>query len=98
MHPPPAAQRWRELRLHYLPFIVYVAAAIAAGLIWREYVNPPTLVGQVDAIQTNVSSTKSGTLPFTGFDLRWTIAMGVVLMGAGFGLLALQRRQRRSRG
>jgi hypothetical protein len=34
-------------------------------------------------------------LPFTGFDLRWDIGFGVVLLGAGFSILAMQRRQRR---
>jgi hypothetical protein len=28
-------------------------------------------------------------------DLRWTIAVGLLLMGAGFAIVALQRRQRR---
>jgi hypothetical protein len=35
------------------------------------------------------------TLPFTGFDLRWSLAVGVLLMGAGFSIVAVQRRQRR---
>jgi len=40
-------------------------------------------------------SSKSGTLPFTGFDLRWSFAIGVVLMGAGFSIIVVQRRARR---
>ncbi|MCW2969717.1 MAG: hypothetical protein JWO23_844, partial [Solirubrobacterales bacterium] len=35
------------------------------------------------------------TLPFTGLDLRWTIAVGLLLMGAGFAIVGLQRRHRR---
>jgi hypothetical protein len=38
---------------------------------------------------------KSSTLPFTGFDLRWSLAVGVLLIGAGFSIVAVQRRQRR---
>lgn len=38
---------------------------------------------------------KATTLPFTGFDLRWDIGLGLVLMGAGFSIVAVQRRQRR---
>ncbi len=38
---------------------------------------------------------KASTLPFTGFDLRWSLAVGVLLMGAGFSIVAVQRRQRR---
>jgi hypothetical protein len=39
---------------------------------------------------------KASTLPFTGFDLRWSIAAGVLLIGAGFGIVVAQRRQRGS--
>jgi hypothetical protein len=38
---------------------------------------------------------KATTLPFTGFDLSWDIGFGVVLIAAGFSILAMQRRQRR---
>jgi hypothetical protein len=38
---------------------------------------------------------KSSTLPFTGLDLRWTFAVGIVLMGAGFSIVVVQRRSRR---
>ncbi len=41
---------------------------------------------------------KTGTLPFTGFDLRWSLGFGLVLMGAGFSIVAVQRRQRRQDG
>jgi hypothetical protein len=44
---------------------------------------------------TTPTETKASTLPFTGFDLRWSLAIGVVLMGAGFSIVAVQRRQRR---
>lgn len=38
---------------------------------------------------------KASTLPFTGFDLRWSVGIGVLLMGAGLSIVAVQRRQRR---
>jgi hypothetical protein len=38
---------------------------------------------------------KATTLPFTGFNLSWDIGFGVVLIAAGFSILAMQRRQRR---
>jgi len=41
---------------------------------------------------------KATTLPFTGFDLRWTIGAGLLLMGMGFTLVTAQRRQRRNSG
>jgi len=44
---------------------------------------------------TTSTTPKASTLPFTGFDLRWDIGFGVVLLGAGISILAMQRRQRR---
>jgi hypothetical protein len=38
------------------------------------------------------------TLPFTGFDLRWTLGMGLLLVGAGFSIVTVQRRHRRDGG
>jgi hypothetical protein len=38
---------------------------------------------------------KSSTLPFTGLDLRLVVAVGILLVGAGFSIMVVQRRQRR---
>jgi hypothetical protein len=37
-------------------------------------------------------SAKASTLPFTGFDLRWSIGMGLLLIGAGVAIVTMQRR------
>src|SRR3989440_2182600 len=44
------------------------------------------------------TSAKASTLPFTGLDLRWTIAIGLLLIAAGASIVVMQRRQRRSTG
>jgi hypothetical protein len=41
------------------------------------------------------SPEKASTLPFTGFDLRWSLVIGVVLIGAGFSIVMVQRRHHR---
>jgi hypothetical protein len=41
------------------------------------------------------TTAKASTLPFTGFDLRWSLAIGLLLVGAGFSIVAVQRRERR---
>jgi hypothetical protein len=46
---------------------------------------------------TPTSSEKASTLPFTGFDLRWDIGLGLLLIAAGVSIVVLQRRQRRER-
>ena len=38
---------------------------------------------------------KSSSLPFTGLDLRLVVAVGILMLGAGFSIVAVQRRQRR---
>jgi len=34
------------------------------------------------------------TLPFTGFDLRWSFGIGLLLLAAGFSIVMMQRRRR----
>jgi hypothetical protein len=38
--------------------------------------------------------TAAKTLPFTGFDLRWSFGIGLLLMAAGFSIVLTQRRRR----
>ena len=47
---------------------------------------------------TTTTTPKASTLPFTGFDLRWTVGLGLLLMGAGFSIVTVQRRQRSDGG
>jgi hypothetical protein len=61
----------------------------------------PTTTSSAPAAGTSPTTTKSAkasTLPFTGFDLRWTIGIGLLLMGAGFSIVTVQRRHRRDTG
>jgi len=44
---------------------------------------------------TPTTSEKATTLPFTGFDLRWDLGLGVLLIVAGVSIVVVQRRQRR---
>lgn len=47
---------------------------------------------------TAPATEKASTLPYTGFDLRWDVAIGAVLMAAGASIVVVQRRQRRNSG
>jgi uncharacterized surface anchored protein len=40
-------------------------------------------------------ASSNSTLPFTGLDLRLVIVVGILMMGAGFSIVAVQRRQRK---
>jgi hypothetical protein len=44
---------------------------------------------------TTAKESKASTLPFTGFDLRWSLGIGLLLIGAGFSIVVVQRRQAR---
>ncbi len=44
---------------------------------------------------SSTSPEKASTLPFTGLDLRWVVVVGLLLVGAGFSIVVVQRRQRR---
>ena len=55
-----------------------------------------TTSGAPTTTTTPAKSAKASTLPFTGLDLRWTVAIGLLLMGVGFSIVTVQRRQRRS--
>jgi hypothetical protein len=57
-----------------------------------------TAPAKTSSTPTTATSPKASTLPFTGFDLRWDIGFGLLLMGAGFSIVAMQRRQRRQSG
>ncbi len=50
------------------------------------------------AATTEPTAKKASTLPFTGFDLRWTIGGGLLLIAMGFSIMTAQRRQRRDTG
>jgi hypothetical protein len=47
---------------------------------------------------TTTTTPTSKALPFTGFDLRWSFGIGLLLIGAGFSIVMIQRRQRRESG
>lgn len=60
--PTPPAQRWREVRLLYLPRAVFVVGVIAAAWIWTRGVAPATLVAEVEVMQAEVRSVQAGVL------------------------------------
>ena len=48
--PTPASQRIREFRVRFVPPIVFLCTIAAIFLMWRDYVSPPTFVGQVEPV------------------------------------------------
>jgi hypothetical protein len=57
-----------------------------------------TAPATTSSVPTTTTSPKASSLPFTGFDLRWTVGAGLLLMGMGFSIVTAQRRQGRDSG
>lgn len=77
--------------------------APATGTSPEKQSSTPTKTTAPETTSTPTTSTeptakKASTLPFTGFDLRWTIGAGVLLLAMGFSIVTAQRRQRRNTG
>jgi len=47
---------------------------------------------------TTTAPAKASTLPFTGFNLSWTVGGGLLLIAAGGSIMVMQRRGRREGG
>jgi multidrug resistance efflux pump len=60
--PIPAEQRWRDLRLQFTPAVVFLAVLTAIVFLWKDYVSPVTMIGQVEIVRENVVSPKPGIL------------------------------------
>jgi cytoskeletal protein RodZ len=64
----------------------------------KEKSTPASSTGAETSGSAPAKSANASTLPFTGFDLRWTIAIGLLLIGIGLSIVAVQRRQRSNSG
>src|SRR5512146_1686966 len=60
--PIPFRQRWRSARVRLLPAVVFAVIIICLAVLWRDYAAAPSLVGQAESIQANVSSYRPGML------------------------------------
>src|ERR1700690_3986374 len=60
--PIPVRQHWCNLRLRFVPPVVFGVAILVIALLWDGHVAAPTLVGQVEPQLAAVSSQKAGVL------------------------------------
>jgi hypothetical protein len=73
----------------------------STGTSPSEETEKPATTPSTEATPTTTTTPEAATtktLPFTGFDLRWSFGLGLLLMGAGFSIVVVQRRQRREDG
>ena len=60
-----------------------------------EKTTAPEKTAEPTATTTTAAAKKATSLPFTGLDLRWTVAAGFLLVAMGGSIVIVQRRQRR---
>jgi hypothetical protein len=60
--PTPVAQRWREFRIQILPIIVFVGILAAILMMWRNFVQPPSVVGEAQAVKAKVAGPEEGVI------------------------------------
>lgn len=60
--PRPAAELWRDIRLRYVPVLVYLAGVVLVVHLWRTQWIPSNFTGEVQAPFANVASPLDGLL------------------------------------
>jgi hypothetical protein len=75
----------------------------ASGTSPSKSTKTPTTTKAVEPATTSTTPTttepaKASTLPFTGFNLTWTVGGGLLLVCAGGSIMVMQRRGRRDGG
>jgi multidrug resistance efflux pump len=77
--PTPSAQLWRQLRLQYLPVVIFVAGVAGAAMLWTQWVAPPTLVGEAEAVRTELRSGQAGLLANLNIDVLQPVKAGQII-------------------
>lgn len=60
--PTPASQRWREIRIQVLPFVVFLTVLTGIVFLWKSYVQPVGVIGYADTNLVNVTSLQDGMI------------------------------------
>lgn len=77
--PTPSAQVWRQLRLQYLPIVIFAAGVAAAALLWTRWVAPPTLIGEAEAVRTELRAGQAGMVTELAIDVLQPVTAGQVI-------------------
>ena len=64
--PRPLAQRWRDVRLRFVPVLTYVAGIIGIVYLWNTQWMPSTFTGEVQSPLSNLASPIDGMLVDVG--------------------------------
>ncbi len=74
--PTPFHQRWREFRIQVLPIIVFLITLVTIVYLWRNYVHPSEVVGQVQTNSVAVITINQGSVADVIVNPFETVAKG----------------------
>lgn len=77
--PTPLNQWWREFRIQIIPVLFFIAVILCVIFMWKDYVQPTSVVGQVESIQSNVASLQDGIVTSLSVDRFDTVTEGQVI-------------------
>jgi multidrug resistance efflux pump len=77
--PTPPAQRWREVRLLYLPRAMFVVGIALVAWMWSDTVAPATLVAEAEITGADARATQAGVLASLKVSLHQQVRAGDVL-------------------
>lgn len=60
--PTPPAHMWRQVRLQYLPGIVFAIGLVTAVVLWMHWVTPSSMVGEAEGLHADVRAPHLGLL------------------------------------
>ncbi len=77
--PTPPAQRWREIRLLYLPRAMFVAVALLVAWLWGTAVAPSSLVAEAEALGSDLRAPQPGVIASLKVALHQPVKAGEVV-------------------
>jgi multidrug resistance efflux pump len=77
--PTPWPERWRDVRLRFIPMLLFIAIVFALAILWKDYAATPKLVGEAEVVPSNVSSYKPGLLAQLSVDRFQKVKAGDVI-------------------
>ncbi|MEO6243847.1 MAG: HlyD family efflux transporter periplasmic adaptor subunit [Opitutaceae bacterium] len=77
--PSPPAQRWREIRLLYLPRITFVLVALLVAWMWGTAVSPSSLVAEAEVLGSDLRAPQAGVIASLKVALHQPVKAGEVV-------------------
>ncbi|MSU34179.1 MAG: HlyD family secretion protein [Pedosphaera sp.] len=74
--PTPPGTAWREFRFQYLPALMFALVLGATALIWRDYIGPASMVGEVETVRAVISSSQAGRVALLNAGHLQVVATG----------------------